>query len=888
MSLEKRQLGDFILEKKLGAGGMGEVYMARQISLDRVVAVKVLPKSLAAQESFIERFQREAKAAANLIHPNVIQIYQIGIDTGVPYFAMEYVEGEDLQQRMKRLKAQMAYEEAVDITAGVANALACAYERGIVHRDIKPSNIMIDRNGVVKVMDFGLAKVVTDSASNLTQSGLIMGTPNYISPEQGKGDPIDSRSDIYSLGVVFYEMITGVLPFRADTPAALIYKHAFEMPDPPTKMKDGLPPFLEEVCLRMLQKDPQHRYPNPKALLADLNEFRRNPAYYLKGGQRKGPPPYQTTGTGSLAGDRTIVDGADSISGSSTGVGSRSGSGIRDPLMSTSTMRRADTVAEEAEDPDAARKATLITVSERSGSGGFGKALAAVFVLAIAGAGAYVMKDRLFGPPAQGGGPGTAGGTGTPPASKAVLPLSKLERQLPKGTKVSIIRGVSRTDIDTFVDLHDVEPGTYTLQLVRKGYKTVSLQVDVSGSGVKPPFESLSVKFEPSDELKEAYDRGIQSLKDTPPRFHEAVRDFEFISASAPDYPGLAELLGEARRRRNELKDFHSRGEQHIKARRWDEAKRALEPIPTSYEDHSAVLGLRATCDQKLSQIHAERRSFERELGDGNFDRSRTHLENLAGLLPDGDPWLDEQDRRVKKAEGHLEAGYRAHDTKLWREAEKELSALLEISPRHREAGTRLAEVRKKLEENLTTAQVLHKRLTEADAELKAGRPELAREAARAALEADPGNVTAKRLLDDADRAIVEREVAAIFPTLDQHIRDRSLFNILNLVDASDTAAYKKLQAELEAFFAAPIEVRRSEHKNLRITVGAGPGAGGSDRATVECHWELELFFPEAERSTPRVEPLKAFSIGQNIGLKRGPGGWLITSFTQVGGPNVK
>ncbi|HVY62406.1 MAG TPA: serine/threonine-protein kinase, partial [Planctomycetota bacterium] len=283
MSLVGRQLGDFLLDKKLGAGGMGEVYRAKQISLDRIVAVKVLPKSLATQEGFDERFKREARAAANLIHPNVIQVYHIGIDPelGTPYFAMEYVEGEDLQQRIKRL-GSIPYEMSVEIMAGVAAALSMAFERGIIHRDIKPSNIMIDKNEIVKVMDFGLAKATQDAqASNLTQSGLIMGTPNYISPEAGRGDPVDSRSDIYSLGVAFYELLTGKLPFTAATPAAIIYKHVYEQPTPPRQLNAECPPFLEEICLRMIAKEPKDRYPNPKALLADLNEFKRNAEYYL-------------------------------------------------------------------------------------------------------------------------------------------------------------------------------------------------------------------------------------------------------------------------------------------------------------------------------------------------------------------------------------------------------------------------------------------------------------------------------------------------------------------------------------------------------------------------------------------------------------------------------
>ncbi|MBL4847739.1 MAG: serine/threonine protein kinase [Planctomycetes bacterium] len=294
-----RKLGDFELERKIGQGGMGEVWLARQVSLDRPVAVKVLPRSLATQENFIERFEREAKSAASLVHPSVIQIYAYGIDEGTPYFAMEYVEGEDLQQRIRRERF-LDWDEIVAILMSVTSALEVAHEKGLIHRDIKPSNIMIDKKGIVKVMDFGLAKAIIGGpeTGDLTNPGLIMGTPNYLAPEQGRGDPLDGRSDLYSLGIVFYELLTGQLPFKADSPAGLIFKHVYEPPPPPLEIRPEIPPFLVEITLKLLEKDPDDRYRNAQEFHDDLKSFFDNYDHYLEGGAAL-PPSRETSRSGS-------------------------------------------------------------------------------------------------------------------------------------------------------------------------------------------------------------------------------------------------------------------------------------------------------------------------------------------------------------------------------------------------------------------------------------------------------------------------------------------------------------------------------------------------------------------------------------------------------------
>lgn len=260
------QLGEFNVLEQLGEGGMGCVYRGYQPSLDREVAIKVLSEKIAENETFVARFQREARAAASLVHPNVIQIFSIGQEEDTHYFAMEYVRGQDLAQHLMEGRT-FSLAESVEITMQVVQALCAASEVGLVHRDIKPSNIMMTDRGMVKITDFGLAKT-TDS--NLTDVGTIVGTANYMSPEQGMGKPLDGRSDIYSLGIVFYELVTGRPPFLADAPAAVLYKHAYEEPTPPSRINPDLSPELDALILRMIAKDPADRFPTPDELLAGL------------------------------------------------------------------------------------------------------------------------------------------------------------------------------------------------------------------------------------------------------------------------------------------------------------------------------------------------------------------------------------------------------------------------------------------------------------------------------------------------------------------------------------------------------------------------------------------------------------------------------------------
>jgi len=300
MTLEAgSKLGRYEIRSKLGEGGMGEVYLARDTQLDRLIALKLLPTEVAHDQQRLYRFLQEARAASALSHPNVAHIYEIGEAGGAHFIAMEYVDGTALDKQIAGRPVRLA--ELLDIGIQIADALDEAHGRGIVHRDIKSSNIMITARGRVKVLDFGLAKVstpagVTDRTSNSelatrvkTTPGVVMGTVNYMSPEQALGREVDQRSDIFSLGVVLYEMATGRLPFSGDTVTDTIDRIAHSQPEAIARLNYDVPAELEVIIKKALRKDRAERYQTVHDLLIDLRELKRD-ADFAAGIERSTPP----------------------------------------------------------------------------------------------------------------------------------------------------------------------------------------------------------------------------------------------------------------------------------------------------------------------------------------------------------------------------------------------------------------------------------------------------------------------------------------------------------------------------------------------------------------------------------------------------------------------
>ncbi|NRA37707.1 MAG: serine/threonine protein kinase [Planctomycetes bacterium] len=264
--------GDFELGKKIGQGGMGAVYLGRQVSLDRPVAIKVLPPHLSQDESFRKRFELEAKAVAQITSPYIIQVYGAGEHQGQNFFAMEYVEGKDLGELIKD-GLRPTYQESADFMAQAVKGLATAGEHNLVHRDIKPGNMMVTDKGHLKIMDFGLVKLKNSeggSTGGLTMAGAVMGTVNYFSPEQGRGEECDQTTDIYAIGVVFYQLLAGTLPFTGTDATSIIYQHIHAEPRPLNEINPNVPESYQAIVSKCMQKDRRKRYQTASDLLKDL------------------------------------------------------------------------------------------------------------------------------------------------------------------------------------------------------------------------------------------------------------------------------------------------------------------------------------------------------------------------------------------------------------------------------------------------------------------------------------------------------------------------------------------------------------------------------------------------------------------------------------------
>jgi len=304
--------GRYQVGELIGRGGMAEVHAGHDTRLGRTVAIKMLRSDLARDPSFLARFRREAQSAAGLNHPAIVAVYDSGEDEDtesggatvtLPYIVMEYVEGRTLREILNEVSV-MEPDEAARVTEGVLDALSYSHRMGIVHRDIKPANVMLTPAGAIKVMDFGIARAIADTAATMTQTQSVIGTAQYLSPEQAQGNPVDARSDLYSAGCLLYELLTGRTPFVGDSPVSIAYQHVGQVPQPPSVYQPELSPDLDAVVLHSLVKDRDARYQDAAAFRSDLSAAR--------GGRPISSAALKTAagaalGAAGLAGDPTMT-----------------------------------------------------------------------------------------------------------------------------------------------------------------------------------------------------------------------------------------------------------------------------------------------------------------------------------------------------------------------------------------------------------------------------------------------------------------------------------------------------------------------------------------------------------------------------------------------------
>ena len=388
--LTGQTLGDFHILRRLGQGGMGQVYLAEQVSLKRKVALKLLKSELAANPTSLSRFKQEAEAVAKATHANIVQVYFIGDVDGIPYMALEYVEGRNLREYLAK-KGPPDIVLGLSIMRQVAAALQRASEHGIIHRDIKPENILLTRKGEVKVTDFGLSRCLdgTGPAVNLTQSGVTMGTPLYMSPEQVEGKPVDHRTDIYSLGVTCYHMMAGHPPYEGETAFEVALKHVRDEPRPLAGIRPDLPELLCAIIHKMMAKDPAQRYQTGYELLKDVARVRET--------------------LGSSANTMAIAEANISIelsAGLSVGL----------PTTSTSSVSGVSRYASINGSPPS-RRTWVIWL------------FAASLLLAIAAGAGYAWKRRQAAPPAPSADASTTANPGGAEVER-ILPSQKREQAL--------------------------------------------------------------------------------------------------------------------------------------------------------------------------------------------------------------------------------------------------------------------------------------------------------------------------------------------------------------------------------------------------------------------------------------------------------------------------
>lgn len=918
----RRRLGDFELERKVGQGGMGEVWLARQISLDRPVAVKVLPRSLANQENFIERFQREAKAAASLVHPNVLQIYSFGVSEGTPYFAMEFVEGEDLQQRMRR--GPIEWAEIARIMIGVGSALAAAHEKGLIHRDIKPSNIMIDRLGQVKVMDFGLAKATTSGNKSLTSAGLIMGTPNYLSPEQGRGDPLDGRSDLYSLGVVLYELITGQLPFRADTPAGLIFKHVYEPPPPPLELNPEAPAFLVEICLKLLEKDPDDRYASANEFLADITEFFDEVDHYVQGGSRR-------PGAGAEDQERVQNSGAYASASlarrrpvernSATEEITRPNRRLDDEDPSPAPARRSERAPAATDDAEPKRPRSTGTRRPPLPRRRSRWPVVLLLLVAALGGGAYAAWTfypeqvralaQRYGVQLPGVAlvtTGTGAGTSTTTTTTTTPRTGTEVVAIPDGEPVSytLEPGVLPPGVTAALEVpghrYELRPneegryrvGDYTLELNKRGYQPERFPVRlVKGEDKRGVLLDdagrdairISPSWDPVPELAEAYTAALSARAQG--KLQVALADLQRAARLDPEYrprseeeeaKSVQELIDEVQGAIREAEQAATTLQTELEIvrglmdeRRWRSARDLLIKLQSKLPEGDQ----RKEVEVQLGRCDAEARG-----GDALLAAVETAIASGAHVAAAGKiqelRQADPEHPDLGKVEGRLGDARRLREAAMAPPGDDLIAAVARLKNYVDTFGPRDVDAQRRLDELTRELKVREDRAKRLAALRQAAQERRWIEARRLALEIlgeDTDNVEAQRIRSQAEAEMSRQGIADTLAGIDQALVKGSLDDAIRLLDP-ESPSYAIERATFVELSQVKARFTSSQHKDLQIRVEG-------EHAVVLATWEFAI---EVLGQAPT-----SMAAQHRVRLRRVNGGrWLVTEFQVEGEPSAQ